>query len=124
MRFELLTKRYWTCSPSEAVLRAQALLQMLIDRRGTLPSGNEPVTISRGVTPPGTPVTPTVRNTHRPTRIADRSHGAPSISAEEEAWIDAQSRSPYDPEEARIAHIEALAEGGMDDDQDDDGERF
>lgn len=123
-RFEVVSMRYWTCPAHEAVLRAQALLQMVIDRRGTLPSTDGPVTIPRAVTPPGTPVTQTVRNTDRPLRIADRSHDLPSILTDEEAWIDAQDRTPYDPYEAHIAHIEALAEGGADDDLDDDGERF
>lgn len=123
-RFEVVSMRYWTCPAPEAVLRAQALLQMVIDRRGTLPSTDGPVTIPRAVTPSDTPVTRTMRNANQPLRIADRSHDHPAMSAEEQAWIDAQSRSPYDPEEARIAHVEALAEGGAEDDPDDDGERF
>lgn len=124
--FNEATKRYWTCSPSEAVERAHDLIRSIEHRITTLPSVDDPITIRNDVTLPGTPVTQTVRIADRPERIADRSHEIEVVTPEEQAWRDSLGDSPYDPYHAEIERIEAIAEGLIEDDDgpDDDGERF
>ncbi|KTR06884.1 hypothetical protein NS365_05470 [Aureimonas ureilytica] len=121
--FNEATKRYWTCLPEQAVERAHDLIRSIEHRITTLPSVDDPITIGKDVTLPGTPVTQTVRNADRPVGNADRSQEASPISEEEQAWIDRQDRDPYDPYQDYVERMEAIAEGNEPDD-DDDGERF
>lgn len=117
-----VANRSWPIPTSEALSRSLWLRDAVAARLAAFPSYDDPILTTSGVTPVDTPVTRTVRNSDRPEGIADRLHEAAPVSDEEQSWIDQQSRDPYDPYQAEVERIEAIAEGLIEDD-DDDGER-
>lgn len=123
LHYRAMQHRSWGLSKAEASDRVTWLHNAVETRLRALPSYDDPVLMPSDVTVRGTPVTATVCNSDRPERIADRSQEAPPVSDEEQAWIDAQGRDPYDPYEDYVERMEAIAEGNAPED-DDDGERF
>ena len=127
-RFEHATMRLWTCTSDEASGRAGSIFRTALDRAASLPTSDDPVTVTRAVTPADTCVTRTVRNMDGHLGIADRPQDGPAISASQQAWLDRLGPSPYDPYEAMIEEIEHRAETGVgwndEEDRDEDESRF